>query len=58
MTLEESQGHQTNNENLDPEEGYNHAKFERPRFGSVREKGNVEMFFKGGNMSLKHVRKS
>ena len=29
MTLEQSQGHQTYNNNVDPKESYNHAKFER-----------------------------
>ena len=54
MTLKQSQGHQTYNENVDPEQVYNHAKFERSRFNSVREKSER------GNMSvmcLKHLRK-
>ena len=29
MTLKQSQGHQTYNENADPKQGYKHAKFER-----------------------------
>ena len=28
MTLKQSQSHQTYNENVHPEQGYNHAKFE------------------------------
>ena len=45
MTLKQSQGHQLYNENVDPEQGYNHAKFEWSRYNSVREKGNVKVFF-------------
>ena len=40
MTLNKSQGQRTYDENVDPEQGYNRAKFERSRFNSVREKGN------------------
>ena len=45
MTLKQSQGHQTYNENVDPEQGYNHAKFEWSRFNSVKEKGSIQDFF-------------
>ena len=50
VTLKQSQGHQTCHENVDPEQGYNHAKFERPRFNSVKEKGYVKacLFVLGG----------
>ena len=63
MTLKQSQSHQTDDENLDPEQGYNRAKFERSRLNSVQEKGSVKVvfFFKRGNMpiiSLEYVRKS
>ena len=51
MTLRQSQGHKTYNENVDPEQGYNYAKFERSRFNSVREKANIKVFSKLGNMS-------
>ena len=44
VTLKQSQGHQTYNENVDPEQGYNHAKFERSCFNSIPEKGNVKVF--------------
>ena len=30
--FKQSQGHQTYNENVDPKQGYNHAKFERYTF--------------------------
>ena len=59
VTLRQSQGHKTYNENVDPEQGYNYAKFERSRFNSVREKANIKVFSKLGNMSdtsLEHVR--
>ena len=45
MTLKQSQGHQTYDKNVDPEHGYNHAKFERSRFNSAREKGNIKGVF-------------
>ena len=32
VTLKQSQGHQTYHENVDPEQDYNHAKFERSHF--------------------------
>ena len=41
VTLKQSQGHQTYNENVDAKQGDNHAKFERSHFNSVEEKGNV-----------------
>ena len=40
MTLKQGQGHQTWHEFVDPKQGYNNAKFEKPRFNSVREKAN------------------
>ena len=61
MTLNQSQGHQTSNENVDPEQGYNHAKFEKPRVNSVCEKANDKVFVKSGNtsiISLEYVRRS
>ena len=48
MTLEQSQGHQTYNNNVDPKESYNHAKFER----------SVSAFSKWENtpiISIEHV---
>ena len=38
MTLKQSQSHQIQNDNVDPEEGYNHAKFERSSFNNVQER--------------------
>ena len=35
VTLKESQGHQTYNENVHPKQGYNNAKFERSCFNGV-----------------------
>ena len=61
VTLKQSQDPQTYNENVDPMQGYNHAKFERSCFNAVQEKANVKVFFKQGNksiISLKHVQKS
>ena len=50
VTLKQSQGHQTYNENVDPEQAYNHAKFERSRCNSVPEKGNHQVFWEQRNM--------
>ena len=59
VTLKQSQGHQAWNENVDLKQGYNHAKFERSCFNSVRKKRqHFKVFFKGDNMSiisLQHV---
>ena len=52
------QGHQTYNDNVDPKQGYNHAKFERSCFNGVREKANVNFFFqirKYNDYLLEHV---
>ena len=35
VTLKQSKGHQTYNDNVDPKQGYNRAKFERSCFNSV-----------------------
>ena len=43
VTLRQSQVHKTYNENVNPKQGYNHAKFERSCFNSVQEKGNEEL---------------
>ena len=43
MTLTQSQGHQTYDENVGPEQDYNHAKSESSRFNSARGKGNVKV---------------
>ena len=44
-TLKQNQGHQTQNDNVDPKEGYNHAKFERLCINGVRERVNVKVLF-------------
>ena len=44
VTLKQSQGHQICNEKVDPEQGDNHAKFERFCFDSVREKAMFKGF--------------
>ena len=38
------QGHQTYNDNVDPKQGYNHAKFERSCFTGVQENVNARFF--------------
>ena len=43
-TLKQSQGQQTYNDNADPRQGYNHAKFQRPCFNGVLDKANVKVF--------------
>ena len=45
VTLKQSQGPQTKNDNIDPKQGYTHAKFERSCFNGVQEKSNVKGFF-------------
>ena len=58
VIFKQSQGHETWNDNVDPKQGYNQAKFERSRDNGVREKGNVKgvlfvcFFFKCENMSI------
>ena len=44
VNYRQCQGHQTYDENLDLEQDYNHATFERSRFNSVQEKDNVFFF--------------
>ena len=51
MTFKQSQGHPTYYENVDPAQGYNHAKFKRSRFDSVHEKG-IKAFLRLGNVSI------
>ena len=46
VTLKESQGHHTQNNNVNPKQSYNPAKFERFCFKGVREKANVKVFLK------------
>ena len=41
VTLKYSQGNQTCYDLLDPEQGYNHTKFEKPPLNSVHQNANV-----------------
>ena len=52
MTFKQCQGHQTYNENVDPEQGYTHAKFEKSCINSVQEKSSVTFFFQTMKSSL------
>ena len=52
VTLKQSKPHQTWNDNVDPTQGYNYAKFERSHNNGVREKANVKGFFKQWNISV------
>ena len=52
MTLKQGHGHQTWYELVDPKQGYNNAKFEKPRLNSVHEKANDKDFVKSGNTSV------
>ena len=51
MTLKQSQGHQTQIENVDPIQGDYHKTFERGCYNSVQGK-RLLFFFKRGNMSI------
>ena len=42
VTLKQSQGHQTQNDTVDPKKGYNHAKLERPPLNSAAEKSMLK----------------
>ena len=44
VTLKQSQGHQSQNDNVDPKQGSNDAKFKRSCSNGVQE--NVKVFFK------------
>ena len=44
VTLKQSQGHQTYNEDVNAKQGYNHAKFEKFCFHGVQEKDNDTVF--------------
>ena len=50
VTFEQSHGHQTYNEKVDPKQGYNHAKCERSYYNNIRATGYSKSFFKRGNM--------
>ena len=58
VILKQSQGHQTYNDNVGPEQGYNHAKFQGPPLDTVCQKSNIIVFVKSENMlviSLKYT---
>ena len=60
-TLKQGQGHQTWNELVDPKQGYNNAKCEKPHLNNVHEIANNKVLVKPGSMSvisLEHVWKS
>ena len=44
VPLKYGQGYQTWYKLLEPEQGYNHAKFERLPLNSVRQKANIKFF--------------
>ena len=45
VTMPKSQVNQTYNENVDPKQGFSHAKFQRSHYNSVQEKANIKVFF-------------
>ena len=45
VILKLGQGNQTENDNVGPEQGYNHAKFERSSFNGVKEKASIKLLF-------------
>ena len=44
VIFEQGQNHQTQKGNVDPEQHFNQAKFERSCFDGVREKANLDFF--------------
>ena len=42
VTLKNGQGYQTWYELVDPKQGYNNAKFKKPRLNGVREKAQIK----------------
>ena len=52
VTLKQSQCYQTYSDNVNPKQGYNHAKFERCCFDGIQEKADFQVSFKRGNMSV------
>ena len=42
VTLKQSQGHKTYNDNVDPKQGYNYAKLERSCFNGVKDKATLK----------------
>ena len=61
MTLKQSQGHETYNNNAESKQGFIHAKSERSCFNGVKKKASIKVYLKWGNMStisLEPVRKT
>ena len=52
MTLKQGKGHQAQYEMVDPKQGYNNAKFQKPHLSNVRERANNKAFVKSGNTSI------
>ena len=52
VTLKQGQDHQIWHELVDPKQGYNSAKFEKPLLNRVDEKANEKGFAKSGNMPV------
>ena len=46
VTLKQSQDNQTQNNNVDPKQGYNYAEFEKFCLNGVQEKANAKVSFK------------
>ena len=55
VTVKQSQGYHTYNEDVDSKHGCNHAKFERSCFNGVREKANVSVFLKQTNKQVNYL---
>ena len=50
VTFKQSQGHQLQNDNVDPKQGYNRPQFERSCFNGVQEKDHI--FFPLSNKKI------
>ena len=57
VTLKQSQGPQTKDDNVKPKQAYKHAKFERSCFNGVQEKGNVKgcFFFQTRKLNVNYL---
>ena len=51
VTLTHGQGHKIYNDNVDPKQGYNHAKFEQSCLMVSQKKRMLKIFFKGGHVN-------
>ena len=52
VTLKQSQGYQTQNQNVDPKQSYYHSKSERSCFNGIKENQSLKFFFRWGNIHL------